>query len=75
MPPLAEDLLLLKQIQVDIRAAIEAHGVAVGPAPFVDYPTFIAAIGVAEETTDMYWDGDLLEWDLDGDTLIWELDE
>ena len=44
MSTIAEKLALLDNTKAKIKASIEAKGVAVGNAPFADYPAKIAQI-------------------------------
>ena len=44
MSTIAEKLALLDDTKAKIKASIEAKGVAVGNAPFADYPAKIAQI-------------------------------
>lgn len=59
---IGEKMQLLKQIQLDLRTAIEGKGIAVGDAPFSDYPGFITDIvgGIVDPAG--FWSGESTTW-------------
>jgi hypothetical protein len=63
MPTLGEKLQELKQIQLDLRTAIESKGIVVGDAPFEDYPGFITSISGGVFDTGGFWFGESVTWD------------
>lgn len=58
----AENLLALKQVQRDIRAAIESRGVAVGDTPFAGYPALILSIAGGPGANAPTWGGAAVTW-------------
>lgn len=71
MAALAENLLLLNQIRIDIKAAIEAKGVVVAEAPFSDYPALISSIfgGGVSPAPEGFWLGETVTWS--GEEVTW----